>query len=178
MKPIRSLLPCLFFLLLALPGTAQSDAGRTITVKDMVEASICRDLACFTRFATQKGYALADTLVADGSTTVIFLPSNATADEPTPELGITLPPRNAAPGTVPVFHFACYEEATFQRLLKELAAMGLTAENEPYEVGPGMMMTDYMPSDASDISAWTLTSELSTDDGTLTYYKLGIASLK
>lgn len=178
MKPVRSLLPCILFLLLALPGLAQSHAGRTITVKDLVEASICRDLACFTRFATQKGYAATDTLVADGSTTMVFLPSNAAADEPAPELGITLPPRNAAPEAVPVVHFACYEEATFQRLLKELAAMGLTAENEPYEVGPGMMMTDYMPSDASDISAWTLAGELDTDDGTLTYYKLGIVRLK
>lgn len=173
MHPLRTFLLAAFTALLTAPTAAQA-----ITVKDLIGASTCRDLPCFARSATQKGYVAADSLDEGGATTVIFLPADAAADELTPELGITLPPRQAGPDAVPTFHIACYDEATFQRLLKELTAMGFSAEGEPYEVGPGMMMTDYLPQEALDLSAWTLRGELEIEGGTVTYFKLGIVNLK
>lgn len=159
--------------LLALSAMAQ-----TITVKELMQASACRDQACFSRFAAQKGYAAADSISEEGSTTVIYLPSKAGADELAPELGITLPPRDAGPDAIPTFHYACYEEATFQRLLTELAALGFAAEDGPHEVGPGMVMTDLASAARPDLHVWTLTGELETDDGPLTYHKLGVANME
>lgn len=119
---LRRFLP---WLALALaPGRSLAQVKPMLTAQELIKAATCADLPCYRAFALAEGYVYEASELENTDSVHVFVDGHAPRDSAANELDVILPVHATDSTGLRSITFTFYDDATRQRLVQELAALG------------------------------------------------------